>query len=96
MPVYRFRCDSCLQEEDVLLPISERDIIRFHSCGSPMKRLFTTFHFTLPLTGKDKVLKTLNKEDGADFPGGKKHRQRYEQAMAKGLNSERTVIGIGF
>ncbi len=44
-----------------------------------------------PLTPSDKVLKTLNKEDGFSLPGGDEHRQRYEHQMAKGLNRTRLL-----
>ena len=97
MPVYNFRCNECLEEEEVLLPMVDRDSRRVHSCGATMRRLIS-----LPspaicrMTGRDTVLQTLNKEGGYDFPGGDKHRPRYEQAMAKGLDPPKTTIGKGF
>jgi len=55
----------------------------------------------MPPTGKDKVLSTLNQEEDAyGYPGGDKHRARYDQAMAKGLDyqrplEERVFTGFG-
>ena len=97
MPIYRFRCPYCLEEEEVILPIANRNDLRVHSCGAVMERLMSVpAPAIFPTTGRDTVLKTLNKEDGYDFPGGDKHRPRYEQVMAKGLDPAKPVIGRGF
>jgi len=97
MPIYRFRCPNCLEEEEILLPMTERNNARLHSCGAVMERLVSLPSLVIfPLTGRDKVLKTLNKEEGWSFPGGEKHRPRYEKAMATGLDQTRPVIGKGF
>lgn len=77
--------------------MAERNTPKIHSCGVTMERLLSIPALVLfPLTGRDVVLKTLNKEDRYTFPGQNKHRPRYEQAMAKGLNPERPVVGKGF
>lgn len=61
-------------------------------CGEVMRRKFSPPHFTISVTGRDAVLGTLNQEKGAgQFPGGEKHRKRYEQAYAKGLGYERPL-----
>ena len=71
-----------------MLPMSECDNPPIHSCGTKMKRVFTPFNTWKIVTGREKVYKTLNKEDGYDFPGGNKHRKRYEQVLAKGLEQK--------
>jgi putative FmdB family regulatory protein len=97
MPIYRFRCPDCLKEEEVILPMSERNNRRVHSCGAVMERLMSVPAPAIFLeTGRDTVLDTLNKGGGHNFPGGDKHRPRYEQAMAKGLDPPKPVIGKGF
>jgi hypothetical protein len=39
MPIYVFQCPNCEIVEDVVLPITRRDTIRFHLCGCEMQRL---------------------------------------------------------
>jgi putative FmdB family regulatory protein len=91
MPIYEFKCDNCGAERELILPLSESNKRLECNCGQTMRRKFSVAHYTIPLTGNDIVLKTLNKEDGHTFPGGNKHRARYEQAMAKSLNYERPL-----
>lgn len=80
-----------------MLPFSESGKKLTCECGKVMWRKFSLIHFTMRPTGKDMVLGTLNQEEGAGtFPGGDKHRARYEQAMAKGLDQTRSTIGRGF
>jgi len=86
-----------LEEEEKILLMGDRDNAIIHSCGAVMERLMSLpAPATIPLNGRDKVLKTLNKEDGWSFPGGDKHRSRYENAMAHDLDETRPVVGIGF
>lgn len=96
MPVYEYKCDVCKNEREVLLPFSEAGKGMECKCGQAMRRKFSPAYFIIPMTGKDKVLSTLNQENGWNFPGGNKHRRRYEQAMAKGLNQRPPTIGKGF
>jgi len=91
MPVYEYKCDVCNSERERILPFSEAGKRMGCACGRVMRRKFSPAHFFCPETGKDKVLSTLNQEKGYDFPGGDKHRPRYEQAMAKGLTYERPL-----
>lgn len=96
MPIYRYYCTDCSVEEEVIVPIAERDNRR-HSCGFLMQRLLTVPALVqFSLTGKDKTLKVLNNKDGHDFPGGNKHKARYEKAFAKGLDPPKQTIGRGF
>ena len=96
MPIYEYRCD-CGTEREIKLPFSEAEKKIKCDCGQVMRRKFSLVNFTMPKTGRDKVLGTLNQEEGAqDFPGGDKHRDRYEKAMAKGLDQTQPVIGRGF
>lgn len=97
MPIYEFACDKCETEREVDCPMSESGQEVICSCGIPMRRVYSAINFAVPQTGRDRVLGTLNQEEGAqDFPGGDMHRDRYEKAMAKGLDQTRPVIGRGF
>ena len=92
MPLYEFTCDGCQAEREVILPFSEAGKNQECGCGEQMRQRFSLSTFTMPQTGRDKVFGTLNQEEGAmTFPGGDKHRARYEQAMVKGVDgSQRT------
>lgn len=97
MPIYEYRCDGCLKERELSRPMDDRDMPVNCGCGKRMRRLMPLTNFTAPETGRDKILGTLNQEEGArDFPGGDKHRTRYERAMSKSLDQTRPVIGRGF
>lgn len=92
MPIYEYKCDECTAEREVMLPFSEASKELVCECGRVMRRKFSLANFTISVTGRDKVLATLNKDEGGyEFPGGDKHRPRYEQAMAKGLTYERPL-----
>ena len=90
MPVYEYRCDSCGVESDVILPFSEAGKeMKCGWCGQVMRRKLSLAHFTIPETGRDKVLATLNDEKGSrKLPGGKKHSARYTASLAKGLDQK--------
>lgn len=97
MPIYEFKCDSCNAEKELTLPYSASGSKPECKCGQLMRRRFSTPHFVMVETGRERILGTLNQEEGAqDFPGGDMHRERYEKAMAKGLDQTRPVIGRGF
>ena len=96
MPIYEYRCDKCEAEREAILPFSESDIRQNCDCGREMRKVPSLAHSITPFTGKDKVLKTLNKEGGFDFPGGDKHRKRYEKSFARGLDPPKATVGIGF
>lgn len=97
MPIYEFKCDVCETEREVLLPFSKVGKFQECACGQGMRRKFSLAHFAMVETGRDKVLGVLNQEEGAgNFPGGDKHRGRYEKAMARGLDLPKTTVGIGF
>ena len=96
MPIYEYKCE-CGTEREVIRPLSEAGKKLRCDCGREMRRKFSISHFTVSVTGRDMVLGTLNQEEGAGtFPGGDKHRKRYEQAMSKGLDPPKHTIGIGF
>jgi len=96
MPIYEFRCD-CGADREILLPVSECSKKPDCECGKVMERRFTPINFNMPQNGRDRILGTLNQVEGAqDFPGGDRHRTRYEQAMAKGLDPPKTIVGKGF
>ena len=95
--IYQFRCSGCEKEKDISLSIAERNDPQYCICGAQFDRMMS-----LPappivkIGGRQKVLNTLNQEKGAHrLPGGRKHRKRYEQAMAKGLDTTRAVVGKG-
>lgn len=95
MPLYEFKC-NCGAEREIILPFSESNKEQKCKCGQVMRRKLSLINFSIPQTGRGSVLATLNQEEGArDFPGGNMDRDRYEKAMAKGLDQTRPVIGVG-
>jgi putative FmdB family regulatory protein len=97
MPIYEFVCDKCGKETEIHRPMSEAGDKAVCTCGHEMRRRFSLIDFLMTKTGRDKILGILNQEEGAqDFPGGDKHRARYSQAMAKGLDPPRQTVGRGF
>ena len=97
MPIYEFVCDKCGLGTEVFRPMSEAGEKQVCECGETMRRKFAVLSFTMPQTGRDSVLATLNQEEGArNFPGGDMHRKRYEQAYSKGLDPPKQTIGRGF
>jgi len=99
MPIYEYRCPECGHEQEAILPFNNLMIVQLCSkCGKPTERRISLPYPTIiPVGGREKVLKTLNQEEGGyNFPGGDMHRPRYEQAMARSLNQTRPVIGRGF
>ena len=97
MPTYEFVCDKCKTKREVNRPMSEAGEKTVCTCGATMRRVFSFGCFTVPLTGRDIVIKTINKEEGGHkFPGGDMHHARYAKAMAKGLDPPKQVIGRGF
>ena len=97
MPVYEYKCDGCEIESEVILSFDELGKEIKCECGQAMRRKFSLAHFTVPETGRDKVLATLNDERGSrKLPGGKKHSARYTASLAKGLEQRRPTVGIGF
>lgn len=93
MPVYEYRCLECGEDVEIVHPISELYAQRLHSCGSVMVRLVSMFNFSFPVSNRSRVLKALNGE--VALPTTPSDRPRLERALAKGLNREKPVIGIG-
>jgi len=94
MPVYEYKCDECGTEREVILPFSEAGKKVDCECGRVMRRKFSLVHFSIPETGRKKVLDTLNSEPGGRrLPGGHKHSERYEAALAKGLDQRSSQLG---
>ena len=99
MPTYEYECPECGNKQEVIRPFSEAMSVQLCSnCGKPTKRMISLPHrAVVSVGGREKVLKTLNKEEGGyGFPGGDMHRPRYEQAMAKSLSPPKEVVGRGF
>jgi putative FmdB family regulatory protein len=64
MPIYSFYCNSCNKQEDIILPISERDKTHICSCGCETKRIMTfPYPPIMKKTGKDMALNSLNNDD---------------------------------
>ena len=92
--IYDFRCPDCKDQSseplklEIRLPIAERNDPQYCTCGAQLSRVLSLpAPPIVPITGRDKVLKTLNKESGYTMPGGDMHRARYSEALAKGLDS---------
>jgi len=99
MPIYEYRCPECGHEQEAILPVSEVTVVQLCSnCGKLTERRISLPYPAIVLVGgRERVLKTLNKEEGGySFPGGDMHRPRYEQAMAKSLDLPKKVVGRGF
>jgi len=99
MPIYEYRCPECGHEQEAILPLSEVMVVQLcSSCGKPTERRISVPQPAIfPIGGRERVLKTLNREEGGyKYPGGDMHRARYDQAMAKGLDPPKQVVGRGF
>ena len=92
MPIYQYRCPKCQNEVEAILPIRDRDNIRFCDCGVTMERLMSIPALVVvAIMGRDKILNTLNSEHGKRVRS-----KRSTMALAKGLDQERSTIGRGF
>ena len=96
MPIYEYKCNECGAEREVILPLSESSKQVNCACGREMRKVPSLALSIFPTTGKGKVLRVLNQERGYDFPGGDKHRKRYEQSFSAGLDPPKQTIGVGF
>lgn len=98
MPIYEFRCPNCLAEREVISLMEERDTPqKCLKCHSVMERRISLPRPAIFITtGRDKVLKTLNAEDGYDLPARLADRPRMEAALARGLDPSQPTIGRGF
>lgn len=97
MPIYEYKCE-CGATKEAILDYEERNEPQVCACGSLMQRKVSLpAKAIIPFTGKDKVLKVLNKEEGFGFPGkGDKHRKRYEKSFSAGLDPPKKTAGVGF
>lgn len=98
MSLYRFRCNECGKDTDKFLPMIDRNLPQECECGGRLERLMSTPNVLVPVTGREQVLKTLNKEEGGDhLPTVPSDRPRMEAALARGLDQRRpTAVGRGF
>jgi len=63
MPIYRYKCPQCHNEDEQLLPIEDRDKTLTCDCGGKLERLMSTMTFRIKQKGgRDMVLDTLNRE----------------------------------
>ena len=93
MPIYRYECPECEEEVEIIHSMSGLDLPQICKCGFVMKRLVSTFSFSFPVSNRSRVLKALNGE--VSLPAADGDRPRIEQALAKGLDRNRRVIGKG-
>lgn len=76
---------------EVVLPMQDRDAVQSCDCGGSMERLMSIpATVIMKVTGKDKILNTLNGERKGE------RSKRSQMALAKGLDQTRPVIGRGF
>ena len=95
MATYRYICSKC--GNITSFPLVDRsnptcccEVMQPYNIPIPIA-------VVVKISGREQVLKTLNKEEGGySFPGGDMHRPRYEQAMAKSLDLPKKVVGRGF
>ncbi|KKN11728.1 hypothetical protein LCGC14_1023560 [marine sediment metagenome] len=93
MPLYEFRCSECLEKEDALVDMADRNKPRLHSCGAVMDRLVSIPRLAfIRAYPKDKILDTLNEE--ARHPsinGAPVRSERSRKALASGLDYVRPL-----
>jgi len=97
MPVYTFRCDSCQQTEDVLLPMDKRDDRQTHACGGELKRLMSLPQPALyKRTSREMALDSLN-GDGRGNNGLSKNMKGkgLEKHIMQGLERNRPPVFKG-
>ncbi len=86
MPIYTYRCNQCNTEEEVILPISDRDNIRSH-CGIDMQRIIEVPHLVvMKQTGREMALNSLNSKDTAHM------KPQQKQWSAQGLREPDKVF----
>lgn len=80
-------------ESEINAPMNESGRKRICDCGNVLRRLFSPVGIIIPITGRQKVLNTLNHEgQGFGLPGNSQDRVRYENQMAKSLDEKETAI----
>lgn len=90
MPIYRYKCPQCHNEDEQLLPIEDRDKLLVCKCGGTLERLMSITTFRIKQSGRNMVLGTLNREYKT-LPA------KQVEIMAGGLDEpEVPVVGKGF
>ena len=91
MPIYNYRCTICLVDEEVMLPMSERNNTQVHSCGSVMQRLMSLPSSpVIKHTAKDMALASIN--DRNSLPDNPLYKAKAQQAIMQGLNDSPKVF----
>ena len=91
MPIYQYRCPKCQEKTEVVLPIQDRDTIRSCDCGGNMERLMSIpATVIMAVTGKDKILNTLNGERKGV------RSKRSQDALYRGVDHQRPLEGKVF
>ena len=93
MPVYEFRCPKCLENEEVLLPMGNRNDPISHSCGAVMDRLISLPSVAVfKIYSKGQILDTLNTEAKHPIRDGVPVRsKRSQDALYRGLDYVRPL-----
>jgi len=81
MPIYVYRCPKCSIEEEIILPINDRDETRLH-CDTVMNRVISIPQPPIMKpTGNDMALDSLNSKGTSHI------KSRYKELAAQGLES---------
>lgn len=93
MPIYEFECSGCRKKIELVLPIKDRNSLQTcpECCGIMNRLVELPQPPIVPITGRNQVLGNLNAKD--DGLGNKPH---IKNAMAKGLDPPKEVVGRGF
>ena len=93
MPVYEFKCPVCLEKEEGLVDMANRNDKRLHSCGAIMDRLMSLPSIAIfKVYGRDKVKDTLNDEEVYAKKDGRSVRsERSQDALYRGIDYVRPL-----
>jgi len=93
MPVYEFRCSECLEQEEVLVDMDDRNEARIHACGAVMERLISLPGLAIvKVYNPDKLKDTLNDEDRYAKKDGRPVRsKRSQDALYRGIDYRRPL-----
>lgn len=86
MPIYQYRCPECKNEVEKILPMQDRDVETVCDCGGSMRRLMSVPSLVvMAMTGKDKILDTLNGERKGV------RSKRSQDALYRGIDYQRPL-----
>jgi len=85
MPIYHFRCKKCGYDEDILLPMEQRNEPRHHTCGEVMARIISTPRFKMVKSDSEAAYEAMNDDNLSRNPA-------VRDAMTKKLHYNRSVF----